>query len=758
MAVPGFQGWMIGGKVYKAETYEEAEKKAKAEAKVIEKPIVYGAPSKPEFKPEPKKVQIIEPSPKEQFQKLLEEKFYNPFTQKWEPGTKIITTSAEALEALKEQHRTIAEMKESQKQIKPESWYEVPALQKTMKGSEVIKFYSEEIKKAQEQIPALEKAYKTFYVYEKIPEEFGKAPWYVKAGAWYGALVATPYISPVEAMRADYLKYVETGKWPTTGEKAVEVGKYVGVTYGVPAAIGLAAGAIAAPIAAKIGISASTAAKIGFASKILTIGYVAAPTTFYLFERKSEEATKWAVTGVLQVGAAYVGAKAGEKIGKQILIRTTKAEEAFVARVGEAKYGIRPVEEKALVKVGKETIPIEAKYFVKTVPGEKFEYAYSIGKARIGEIETAIVGKTITFAREPFYLTYGKGMTVTPEEIVYGAGKYVTKAVTPRMWATIGEVKTAEGLGGIVRGITISPTETVGVPYKPYLTYVLEKPEAFGITFPATKTPTAIIPISFKPSEEKIQLKHIVKYEPQVTKGIKEIKVEEKERITERIKTEIGQITENVTKIIQIPTIPSTIPKTERIQTQKILEIEIQQPVSIKIPAQPKPPTYPFVYHWPESKREFFKAPKMKLGEILPKPAKESKKAVRVLADPLSMTIAEIRKWGKAYHPKPVKPVKAKFVERLYWKGAALRFPTAKESKRSKKIKLWRSKEKMPILYVKPKTDGKRGKWYALKFKTWEELRREKKYLYGRAWMKTEGRKPRKRTENILGFTPRKLW
>jgi hypothetical protein len=64
----------------------------------------------------------------------------------------------------------------------------------------------------------------------------------------------------------------------------------------------------------------------------------------------------------------------------------------------------------------------------------------------------------------------------------------------------------------------------------------------------------------------------------------------------------------------------------------------------------------------------------------------------------------------------------------------------------------------MPILYYKFKMQGKRGKWHTFKFKTWEELQEAKKYLQGRAWMKTEGRKPRKRTENIFGIGPRRIW
>jgi hypothetical protein len=882
---------------------------------------------------------MAEPSPKEQFQKLAEGKIYNPFAQptkiyyedlskkSWAaPSTYLpqktkqtstsvsaptksttsikqteisvpetvpkayaytltgeITTSAEALEALKEQHRTIAEMVSARKEIEPESWYEVPALQKTMKGSEVIKLYTEEIKKAWEQIPALEKAYKTFYVYEKIPEEFGKAPWYVKAGAWYGALVATPYKSPVEAMRADYLKYVETGKWPTTGEKAVETGKYIGVTYGIPIATGLAVGVIAAPIAAEIGISAATAAKIGLAAKALAIGYVAAPTTYYLLERKPEEAAKWGVTGALQVGAAYVGAKAGEKIVTRVqqyfatreYIQTAKLHllpEQFESLTQQEKIiigkGIKEfpqyylgVERAELYKSanillrtepwiltegtkvsaieakgiywgepGKETGLVYGKFVSETpvrfpvfeerpgfflrpselniyLPQKGLPYVYEAeiyGRFQVSkEFTTGTYGaeirpmikymeptsfRAISSFESLEYMKTGERMfTVTTAKEVVGAPKefyqfekigakhvselVVTKEFSPEETVQFGKgwVKPEIGRYYDVKGVGVEydsrllgisqekigmwmykvspptkefsfdivskPGTTITVTTKPTIETVplqvakvgkdiakitatkavenvlasvpasAPKPEVFVVGAKPQELSTVVVPVTTD-IWSKVQHPVFRISEKEKVQQIQFQKIEEKkESLTGKVKTEIREIIGEAGKNIQIH---STSQKQFQVQTQKqaqaqtqltgtqLTGITISEPISpVRLPKltikepQPKLPTYPFVYHWPKPKGEFFKAPKMKLGEILPKLAKEGKKAVRVLADPLSLTIAEIRKWGKAYHPKPVKPVKAKFVERLYWKGAALRFPTAKEPRRSKKIKLW---------------------------------------------------------------------
>jgi len=58
----------------------------------------------------------------------------------------------------------------------------------------------------------------------------------------------------------------------------------------------------------------------------------------------------------------------------------------------------------------------------------------------------------------------------------------------------------------------------------------------------------------------------------------------------------------------------------------------------------------------------------------------------------------------------------------------------------------------MPILRYKFKSHGKNGKWYTERHKTYASLKRSVKFLGREAYIKIEGRKPKRRSNTNRGL------
>lgn len=686
--------------------------------------VYYGTTGKLEIQPTapPPTAPPYQPTPQEQFQKLTESKFWNPFTQQYErvqpPTPKTLP------EAIKQQRDIAIEARFELSKIKPEAMYEVPWAKTPVKGEEVRERYEKEVEKIETRLYEFQLAYQEELATEKVLSEGGVKGFAVRFG--YALR------SPIENI-GKLIGKVWEGK--PVGEASYEIIKERALTEAPKqASVGAAIGVAELPayyfggkLLGKLAV-APTGYAAGVPKTFIVQKIIGVAGTIYVgkeaYEIAKAPTPERVGVFVARVGTAavlgYLGYRSVVgKVPEIVKVKETKVLRGVeTGRLVKAEKGIitgkemkRPVfggviREEPKAYMMKEALRIEAVAVTKgKMVGAKmvvwtdqklfkrFVIEKVSGKLTVGEAwELAAAPKR--FAAMQYGIFVPKEVLKKPYLFLEAPEKLppmkawdiAVNAPVPAKYIAPAKVKPSFTAGRLVTDIELGR----GVPVEVIRYYVTPSYTEVSAVAPAL----VFAPIAEKDlkvmtadnlglaqiPKQLLQLRLIQKVEPRVfekTKAKEVLKVQERE-----VAVGYGIVQREITGVIQAQ---------KQIQALNVKQMQKQVLRQITEPIKIKPPPESNIFYLPKPKPFKPRVPKKSvIGEMMELPRKKTRRAVRVLADPLSLTQAELARWGKAYHPKPTPRLKRRFAERLVWKGAAFRFPAAPEPKRKpKKIKLW---------------------------------------------------------------------